>query len=209
MVFNDLLPWKHFSIDLASPHLLLHSPSLSLGPHFPPSISLSLLTLSMPGLSCFPSVCRLVSWRLMSCEAMLTLTCSSLHSALLFQSVRLDPPLPASSINTFIQNLNPNPRRWFSKYFEVQLHNVIALLNVLMPKYRRTAGKEHKCTSCSFQLRLIHSVIYDAFAPWHIYFPFYLQNSSCINAHTVLLGELWHTWVCLRFANDVHNQHSK
>lgn len=42
MVRNDLLPWQHFSIDLASPHLLLHSPSLSL---FPPlSVSLQLLT---------------------------------------------------------------------------------------------------------------------------------------------------------------------
>lgn len=34
MVFNDLLPWQHVSIDLASPHLLLHSPSLSLRSHF-------------------------------------------------------------------------------------------------------------------------------------------------------------------------------
>ncbi len=36
MVLNDLLPWQHFSIDLASPHLLLHSPSLSLRSHFFP-----------------------------------------------------------------------------------------------------------------------------------------------------------------------------
>lgn len=34
MALNDLLPWQHFSIDLASPHLLLHSPSLSLRSHF-------------------------------------------------------------------------------------------------------------------------------------------------------------------------------
>lgn len=36
MVFNDLLSWQHLSIDPASPHLLLHLPSLSLHSHFPP-----------------------------------------------------------------------------------------------------------------------------------------------------------------------------
>lgn len=50
MVLNDLLPWQHFSIDLASPHLLLHSPSLSLRSHFPPLYQ-SLFSYSLhPGL---------------------------------------------------------------------------------------------------------------------------------------------------------------
>lgn len=106
-----------------------------------PPISLSLVTPSILALTCFPSVCRAPSWRLMPCGGYGNLHLGrSAHPTPLFQSVRLNPLLPASSINTFIQNLNPNPRRWFSKYFEVQLCNVIALLNVLVPKYRQTAG---------------------------------------------------------------------
>lgn len=34
MVLDDLLPWQPFSIDPASPHFFLHSPSLSLPSHF-------------------------------------------------------------------------------------------------------------------------------------------------------------------------------
>lgn len=79
------------------------------------SIPLS-LSLAPPSICTrFPSVCRVPSWRLMPCEAMLTLHMVRAYILLLlFQSVRLDPRLPASSINTFILNLNPNPRRWFS-----------------------------------------------------------------------------------------------
>lgn len=159
MVLNDLLPWQHFSIDLANPHLLLHSPSLSLCSHFPPLYQ-SLFSYSLHPGPHLLSIC--LSCSVMEIDALWGY--ANLHLVLayilllLFQSVRLDPLLPASSINTFIQNLNPNPRRWFSKYFEVQRHNVIALLNVLMPKYRQTAGSEQN-RSCSFQIILIHFVI--------------------------------------------------
>lgn len=73
MALNDLLPWQQFSIDLASPHLLLHLPSHSVRSHFFP-LCLSLVTLSILGFTCFPSVCRVLSWRLMPCGAMLTFT---------------------------------------------------------------------------------------------------------------------------------------
>ena len=56
MVLNDLLPWQHFSIDLTSPHLLLHSPSLSLGSHFFPLYQ-SLFSYSLHPGPPSPSIC--------------------------------------------------------------------------------------------------------------------------------------------------------